>query len=257
MFRLLDDRPGSDASVSVAGAGPLRVYVHVQACADAADLTGLRVLLTADLLVRAAELGGIQVLTTRVFTGDPDGKPALEHAAVVLGIHPPVLPDADLAGAWPGGPAAVHVTDDDAVGGDHGGILIRAAAARLTDIRPDDAAEALLGGYDPLAIRLALMSVPRHQPAELTTGDLTDAAQRLGEWRRRVAGWAELPSGAIPEAVADTFRTAFGNLDVTAVLALLNGLAADEAVPPGPRFESFVYADRVLGLDLPCQIGRL
>jgi hypothetical protein len=37
---------------------------------------------------------------------------------------------------------------------------------------------------------------------------------------------------------------------------LLNGLAADEAVLPGSRFETFVYADRVLGLDLPRDIGR-
>jgi len=74
---VLDDRPGSDAAVSVAGAGPLSVYVHVRACADAADLTGLRVLLTADLLVRAAELGGLQVLTSRAFTGDLEDTSAM------------------------------------------------------------------------------------------------------------------------------------------------------------------------------------
>jgi len=100
------------------------------------------------------------------------------------------------------------------------------------------------------------MSLLRHQPAELTAGELTAAAQLLGEWRHRVASWAEFPAGAIPEPVAATLRTAFGNLDIAAVLALLNGLAADEAVPPGPRFETFVYADRVLGLDLPRDIGR-
>jgi len=47
-----------------------------------------------------------------------------------------------------------------------------------------------------------------------------------------------------------------GNLDIGTVLALLNGLAVDETAPPGPRFETFVYADRVLGLDLPRDIGR-
>ncbi len=242
--------------VSVAGAGPLRVYVHVPARADAADLTALRVLLNADLLVRAAELSGVQVLTTRAFTGDPEGKPALERAAAALGIHPSVLPDADLAEAWPGGPAAVHVTDDEAAGDDRSGILLRAAAARLAAPGRLDAAEAMLGGQDPLAIRLALISVPRHQPAELTAGKLTEAAQKLGDWRLRVARWAESPSGAIPEPVAAALRTAFGDLDIPAVLALLNGLAADEAVLPGPRFETFVYADRVLGLDLPQDIGH-
>jgi hypothetical protein len=37
---------------------------------------------------------------------------------------------------------------------------------------------------------------------------------------------------------------------------IADGLAADETVPPGPRFETFVYADRGLGLDLPRDIGR-
>lgn len=258
MFRVLDDRPGSDAAVSVAGAGPLSVYVHVRACADAADLTGPRVLLTADLLVRAAELSGLQVLTSRVFTGDPEGKSAMDRAAAALGVRPPVLPAADVREAWPGGPAAVHVVDDGAAGqDDRSGILIRTAAARLAlDARPGDAAAGMLGGHDPLAVRLALVSLPRHEPAELTAGQLTDAARRLDEWRRRVARWAEFPSGAIPGPVAATFRAAFGNLDMPAVLALLNDLAADDTVPPGPRFETFVYADRVLGLDLPRDIGR-
>jgi hypothetical protein len=254
MFRVLDDRPGSDAAVSVAGAGPLSVYVHVRA----ADLTGLRVLLTADLLVRAAELGGLQVLTSRAFTGGPEGQSAVERAAAALGVRPPVLPAADGTEEWPGGPAAVHVVDDGAAGQDNrGGILIRTAAARLApDARPDDAAADMLGGHDPLAVRFALVSLPRHEPAELTAGGLTEAAQRLGEWRHQVARWAEFPSGAIPEPVAATFRAAFGNLDMPAVLALLNGLAANDTMPPGPRFETFVYADRVLGLDLPRDIGR-
>jgi len=259
MFRVVDDRPGSQAEVSVAGLGPLRVYAHVRA---AADLTGLRVLLVTDLLARAGELGGLQVLTTRAFTGERAVVPAVEDAATALGIRPPVLPDADLdfAGAWPGGPAVVHVVDDDAIGDDNrSGILIHAAAARLAQdaaARPGGTAAGMLGGHDPLAVRLALISLPRRQPAELTAGQLADAAQTLSEWRRRVARWAEAPSGAIPKPVAETFRAAFGSLDIAAVLALLRSLAADETVPAGPRFETFLYADRVLGLDLPRDIGR-
>jgi hypothetical protein len=255
MFRVLDDRPGSRAEVSVARPGPLLVRAHVRATADAADLTGLRVLLTADLLLRAAEVGGLQVLVTREFTGESAGKDDVERAAAALGVHPPALPAADLAGAWPAGTAVVHVAGDSAPGEvDRGGILLRAAAARLAqDARPGDATA---GEQDPLAVRLALLSVPRHQPAELTAGMLTDATRTLGEWRRRVARWAESPSGAIPGPAAATIREAFGNLDTIAVVAVLTGLAADETVPPGPRFETFLYADRVLGLNLPGDIGR-
>jgi len=255
---VLDDRPGSHAQLSLARPGPLRVCAHVRATADAADLTGLRVLLIADLLARAGELGGLQVLTTWAFTGEPAGKAAAERAADALGVHPPVLPSADPAMSCPGSPAQVHVADDGAVGIDGvSGILIRAAAGRLvTDARPGGAVAGLPDGQDPLAVRLALLSVPRHQLAELSAGELDRAAQMLGEWRRRVAGWARSPSGAIPAQVAATLRAAFDNLDIVAVLALLTGLAADENVPPGPRFETFVYADRVLGLDLPRDIGR-
>ena len=65
-----------------------------------------------------------------------------------------------------------------------------------------------------------------------------------------------VPSGAIPEQAAAGFAAAFGNLDMAAVLRLLRGMAADETLLPGPRFEAFVYADRVLGVDLPSHIGR-
>ncbi|HEY6492589.1 MAG TPA: hypothetical protein VIZ43_04900 [Trebonia sp.] len=255
MFRVLDDRPGSRAEVSVARPGPLLVRAHVRATADAADLTALRVLLTADVLFRAAEVGGLQVLVTRAFTGESAGKADVERAAAALSVHPPA---ADLAVARPEGMPVVHVADDSGTGeDDHGGILIRAAAARLAkDARPGGAAAGAPGGQDPLAIRLALMSLPRRQPAELTAGMLADATRTLGEWRRRVARWAESPSGAIPKPAADTIREAFGNLDTVAVVALLNGLAADETLPPGPRFETFLYADRVLGLNLPRDIGR-
>jgi hypothetical protein len=258
MFRVLDDRPGSRAAVSIGRPGPLLVCAHVRAPADAADLTGLRVLLTADLLLRAAEVGGLQVLVTREFAGEYAGKADVERAATALGIHPSTLPAADFAGAWPDGTAVVHVAGDSAPGEDGlGEILLRAAAARLAlDARRGDADADALGGQDPLAVRLALMSLPRHQPAELTAGMLADATQTLGEWRRRVARWAQSPSGAIPRPAAATMREAFGNLDTIAVVALLKDLAADETVPPGPRFETFVYADRVLGLNLPSDIGR-
>jgi hypothetical protein len=264
VFRVVDDRPGSHAAVTLARPGPLRVYAHVRATADAADLTGLRVLLVADLLTRAAEVRGLQVFSTRAFTGEPAGKAVVEGAAAALGVYPPVLPAAAPATGRPGGPSDVHVAADDAAGADGlGGILLRTAPARLAqDARAVSAGSAgsavtgMPGGHDPLAVRLALMSVPRRQPAELTADDLAGAAHTLGEWRYRVARWAESPSGAIPKSAAATFQLAFSDLDIGAVLALLSGLAADEAVPPGPRFETFVYADRVLGLALPRDIGR-
>ncbi len=255
---MVDDRPGSHAAVTLTRPGPLRVCAHVRASADAADLTALRVLLVADLLTRAAELRGLQVVSTRAFTGEPARQALVESAADAFGAYPPVLRAAAPATQRPGGPADVHVADDAAAGEDDlGGVLLRTAAARLAqDARAGTADTGMPGGHDPLALRLALMSVPRRQPAELTASDLAGAARTLGEWRQRVARWAESPSGAMPKSAAATVQLAFSDLGIGAVLALLSDLAADESVPPGPRFETFVYADRVLALDLPRDIGR-
>jgi hypothetical protein len=37
---------------------------------------------------------------------------------------------------------------------------------------------------------------------------------------------------------------------------LLRDLTLDVDIPAGAKFETFLYADRVLGLDLPRDIGR-
>jgi len=235
---------------------PLPVHAHVRVGRDTADLTGLRVLLTADLLTRLAELGGLQVLITRAFTGDPAGQGAVERAATALGIHPPSL--AAPLGTPPGKPVGMHVADDGAVGeSDLGRIMIRVAPARLAlDAHAARAATDLFGDHDPMAVRLALMSFPRHQIAELTAGVLASALETLGQWRRSVAGWAEYPSHAIPEWIAAAVRAAFGYVGIASALDLLDALTVDETLPPGARFETFAYTDRILGLDLARDIGR-
>jgi len=60
----------------------------------------------------------------------------------------------------------------------------------------------------------------------------------------------------MPSPVADRLRAAFDDLDTVTALALLQDLEPDDDVPTGARFETFVYADRILGLDLPRDIGR-
>jgi len=40
------------------------------------------------------------------------------------------------------------------------------------------------------------------------------------------------------------------------LLALLRDLAPDDGVPPGTKFETFAFVDRILGLDLVRDVGR-
>jgi len=259
---VLDARTGSYAEVRPARRGLLRLCARLPDGAAAAGVTGLRVLLVADLLARTAELGGLQAVTVLTFGSQSSSqREAAERAADALGIHPPAArADSCDTQAWLGGPADVHVISD---GGAHGaghGLVLRVGTAQPPRAGSD--AQAVPGGLpagqagDALAVRFALMSVPYHQPADLTGGVLARADETLVHWRQRVAQWAESPSRPMPARVAEAIEAAFGKLDTVSALSLLGGLVPEASVPAGARFEAFVYADRILGLDLARDIGR-
>ncbi len=248
VLRLFDARTGSYVEVRPARPGLLRVCAHVAGTAGGTDITWLRVLLVADVLARAAEMHDLQALTVLAHPGQAPAQ-AAERAADALGIHPPAA-RASLREAHtsPGGPIDVHV---DTVDSSQSGLVAHVGAAKLRG------ADVLAGPGDyPLAIRLALISLPHHQPADLTEDVLASAQETIARWRRQVAGWAESPSRPIPTRIAETLWSAFGGLDTVSALALLRGLTPDADVPAGAKFETFVYADRVLALDLPRDIGR-
>jgi len=231
------------------------VCAQVPEAAGESDLAGLRVMLIADLLARTAELRDWQVLTA-LAGQDSAQLAALERAADALNIHPSAVRAVPSAARTSlGGPIDVHLVGDDAgVDGDQSGLVARVGPVRRGEAGPVD--ESAADRPDPLAIRLALLSFPYHQPTDLTEDVLAQAGQTLAHWRRRVAEWAQSPSRPMPAPVADRLRAAFDDLDTVTALALLQSLEPDEDVPAGARFETFVYADRILGLDLPSEIGR-
>ena len=263
MLRLLDARTGSYAEVKPAQPGLLRVRAYVPETAGETDITWLRMLLVADLLFRAAELGHLQVLTVLAFADRASAQAAAcERVAEAFGIHPAAertgLREAPTSRD---GPIDVQLASQDAEpDSSRSGLVVRVGGARLRRVGGYDepvGADELAGpGQDPLAARLALMSVPYYQQADLTDGMLAGAQETAAQWRHQVAGWAESPSRPVPPPIAQMFRAAFGDLDTTSVLALLHDLTLDADVPPGAKFETFLYADRVLGLDLPRDIGR-
>ena len=258
---MLDARTGSPTEVRPARPGVLRVCAHVQQAEAGSGITALRVLLVADLLARTAELTGLQVLTALEISGPLAGQAAaLESDASALGIHPPAARTGPRdAPSSLGGPIDVRVLGQGA-DQDLAGLIVSVGAAHLgwTDSRREAAAGRLPAGdgHDPLAVRLALMSFPSHQPADLTDGVLGGARETLAYWRQRVALWAESPSQPMPAHIADAASAAFSDLDTASALTLLRGLAPDAGMPAGAKFETFVYADRVLGLDLARDIGR-
>jgi hypothetical protein len=231
------------------------------------DLSTARVLVVADLLARTAEMRGLQVLTVVLHAGVPGGlTDGREHDAAALGIHPPARYASshdDLA--LLGGPVDVHVmTAGAGAGAGWGGHLVTVGRVHRQPAGTGiaETTEHLAGehGGDALTVRLALLSVAYHQTAILTADALTAAERNLLKWRHLVAGWAESPSRPMPAHITVAVQEAFDRLDTGSALGLLAGLAGDEdihGVPAGAKFETFLFVDRILGLDLARDIGRV
>jgi hypothetical protein len=253
MVRLLDARSRAYVEIEPARAGLLRVCAHAPQTAQEEDLTGLRVLLVADLLVRAAELRHLQVLVVMAFAGQVPGQLTdFEQAAGALGMHSPqARARHDDAQAALGGPIDVHLVSGRGAAED----ALEGLAVPVGVARAEPACRDSLRSH-PLAARFALMSVPYHQPADLADGQLSEAAGTVRHWRRQVADWAELPSRPMAADVAAAIRSAFDDLDTVHALTLLRDLSLDPGTPAGAKFETFLYADRILGLDLPGEIGH-
>ncbi|MEU1460842.1 hypothetical protein ABZ467_09185 [Streptomyces sp. NPDC005727] len=262
MLRILDARTGESVSAAPARRGLTRI----EAYASGMDLTALRVLLTADVLVRALELGGTPVWT--ILTA-PHRLAELRAAATTLSIRP-FEDGRDLASGL-GESQVLHVTGErDGTPG--GGTVVAVAPVTWTGeppgravTAPSDASvsDAALGALlsadaDSGALRLALLSVPRRAHASLDAERLGEAARTLARWRRAVAGWARQPSRPVPEEVRTRLRAAWeDDLDLPGVLAVLRDVEQAPDIPDGARFETYAYADRLLALDLPRDLGSL
>lgn len=261
MFRLRDGRTGSYVELAARPSVPLRVRIHGPGTGAGYGPADVRVLLVADVLIRIAELRGLQVLTVLAPAGLPAG--ALEQNVSLLGIHPPAACSSPReAEGLLGGPADVHVAGTTAGLGDPGhAVLIAVGPVDELSRQEADARTADPGGPggggDQLALRLALLSRPHHQQAALTPAVLADAGQELSSWRHSVAEWADEPSRPIPADTARAISIAFDDdLNTAEVLAVLHGVEADHRVPAGAKFETFAFADRVLGLELVREIGQ-
>ena len=251
MLRLRDARTGSYAMLASSSI-PLRVCVHGPAGGTWSGSGDLRVLLVADVLTRIAELQGLQTVT--VLAADSPLPEGLGEDLSALGIHrPAVAAGCEEARALVGGSAHVHVARDAPESGE-GGDAVLVGVGPVEDLT-ERAAEGNRG--DLLALRLALLSCPYRQPVTLTQAALADAAESADRWRRRVAEWASQPSRPIPAEAATTIRGAFDrDLNTVAALDLLRSVESRQDIPAGAKFETFLFVDRVLGLELPREIGH-
>jgi hypothetical protein len=276
VLRILDARTGEPIDAALARRGLVRVHAHLPGF----DLTGLRVLLVADVLVRALEIGGNPVWATLTSvpegaaTGDggdpadrsapsdpsdsgdsgdssdasdpagPWGEAGLRARAAELGIRP-----FEVHRETEPGPAATRTVD----------VLVPGAAGtdgpRVEVAHVDTGSGPAPVPGDPTALRLALLARRRDLPLRLDADALAEAESTLKRWRAAVAGWATRPSKPVPEDVRLRLRAAWeDDLDVLAVLDVLRWVETSD-VAEGARFETYAFADRLLGLELTREIG--
>jgi cysteinyl-tRNA synthetase len=112
-------------------------------------------------------------------------------------------------------------------------------------------------GLDPLAARLAFLEHHYRQQMNLTWDTLAAADATVRRWREQVAGWATAASRPMcAEVTAQIAAALDDDLDTRAAVGVLRRLENDAGIPAGSKFETFVHADQVLGLDLAADIGR-
>ncbi len=113
-------------------------------------------------------------------------------------------------------------------------------------------------GYDPLALRLAFLSSRYRQQANLSWDAIAGADRTLSRWRAAVASWAESPSKPMCADYSTGILDAFeDDLDTPRALQLLRQLEKEPSLPDGSKFETFAWADALLGLDLVRQVGQV
>jgi hypothetical protein len=218
-------------------------------------LAGLCDLLLPDLIRRTAEWHRLRVASAWAETGawaKNGGGAAFRQAASALNLRPPDTDDlgsaADVCTGEDGGPPA------DGRWTRSGPVTF---PADLSATGPDPLAGLAGRGLDPLALRLVLLGRRYRDPLTVTWPALAAAGEQLASWRGLVADWANRPSRPLSAAHRGRIAAAFDDdLDTPAALAVLRDLAADPAVPPGARFETFADADRLFGLDLVRDVGR-
>ncbi|MGW0869034.1 hypothetical protein ACWD3Z_00950 [Streptomyces sp. NPDC002740] len=249
MLRIIDVRTGEPVVAAPVRRGLTRVEAH----ASGYGAGSLRVLLFADLLVRALELGGTPVWA--LLSGERD-QAELRAGATALGMHP-FEDGRDLgAGAGVGEAQILHVVEEG--GRTPDGVCVAVAPAEGAVPRGRGPGR-IPGGTDTdvAVLRLALLARPRTESVRLDADVLGEARDTLVRWRRAVADWARRPSRPVPDEVRGRLRAAWDDdLDLPEVLRVLRSVEeAGPELPDGARFESYAYADRLLGLDLLRDVG--
>lgn len=218
-------------------------------------------MVVADVVARTAEEQGLQAFIAHVGDmGVGEAPRLIELARSSLGIRPAVglaASEAELP-TPSNGPTDLHLIGPGLQLHPQAGGMLAAVGRILADSGADAALSGILSepAAEPLCIRKALLSAPHYDSADLTMPTLSSERETLRIWRHHVARWAEFPSSPVPPEIKTTIRLFSSQLDTPALMRLLEEVVQDDGAPPGAKFETFIFADRILGLDLGRWIGQ-
>ena len=99
-------------------------------------------------------------------------------------------------------------------------------------------------GIDPLALRLCFLENRYRSQMDLTWNSITAANETLKRWRNKVSAWNHSHSTAIDPEMESAFNN---DLDTPKVILRLREIEKSDLEN---KYELFMYADQVLGLDL-------
>ncbi|SFY32756.1 hypothetical protein SAMN02787144_101852 [Streptomyces atratus] len=234
----------------------LRMSVHLPVINGEPGPVHARILVVADVLLRTLEADGHQLIwACEVPDPSPERVRTLQTFMTALGVHSPASFTSSSGEVLDilGGPADVCVFGDGRHDAEPG---VWVGVGRVDGTGAHGQCPA--AGEDLLAIRLGLLSRPYHRPVTLTSSDVVEADRTLLRWRERVAHWACSPSKPVPQEVGRAAADALAaDLGTPAVLDLLLRAEVADGVPEGAKFETFASLDRILGLELIREIGRL
>jgi cysteinyl-tRNA synthetase len=109
--------------------------------------------------------------------------------------------------------------------------------------------EVIEGGYDPLSIRLAFLENRYRMQMDLTWSAISAAHTTLKRWRALVNPYRNI---SVPNN-AEVLETINKDLDTPRLISLLRSAEKDMSRTSEEKAALFLYADKVLGLDLDRQ----
>ena len=102
-------------------------------------------------------------------------------------------------------------------------------------------------GFDPLALRLCFLENRYRSQMDLSWQSISAAHETIKRWRNKISSW-DTPHTESSDSTILSFLD--NDLDTPRVLTYLRALEKDVDVTDEQKSGAFVYADKVLGLDL-------